>query len=86
MIANLNARRIIGKTLARVQGDVRDGAALQACHANPALVRSLLGWTAERTLQQMCADAWRWQGSNPQGYGDKGRCPTHNLVGDYAPD
>lgn len=41
-----------------------------ACYANPALAQSLLGWTAERTLQQMCADAWRWQSSNPQGYGD----------------
>jgi UDP-glucose 4-epimerase len=46
-----------------------------ACYADPALARSLLGWTAERTLQQMCTDAWRWQSSNPQGYGDPDQCP-----------
>jgi UDP-glucose 4-epimerase len=29
----------------------------------------LLGWRAERDLSVMCADAWRWQSSNPNGYG-----------------
>ncbi|MCX7167907.1 MAG: UDP-glucose 4-epimerase GalE [Rhodocyclales bacterium] len=31
------------------------------CWADPALARELLGWMAKRGLQQMCADAWRWQ-------------------------
>lgn len=30
----------------------------------------LLGWHAERDLEQMCADSWNWQSSNPNGYGD----------------
>ncbi len=38
------------------------------CWADPALAERLLGWRAKRTLEDMCADAWRWQSSNPQGY------------------
>ena len=42
---------------------------IAACYAEPTLARTLLGWQATRTLQTMCTDAWRWQSSNPQGYG-----------------
>jgi UDP-glucose 4-epimerase len=27
-----------------------------------------LEWRAERTLEQMTEDTWRWQSNNPQGY------------------
>lgn len=40
-----------------------------ACYANPARAQQLLGWQATRDLKTMCADAWRWQRSNPDGYG-----------------
>jgi len=40
-----------------------------ACYADPAHARALLGWQAERDLQTMCQDAWRWQSGNPEGYG-----------------
>lgn len=40
-----------------------------ACYADPAHAASLLGWRAERGLKQMCEDAWRWQSTNPNGYG-----------------
>ena len=49
---------------ARRAGDIA------ACYANPALAQEVLGWQAKRDLQTMCADAWRWQSNNPQGYGD----------------
>lgn len=29
-----------------------------------------LGWTAQRSVEDMCADTWRWQSDNPQGYPD----------------
>ncbi|MFY3386429.1 UDP-glucose 4-epimerase GalE [Paracidovorax sp. MALMAid1276] len=32
-----------------------------ACWADPALAERLLGWRAQRDLQRICADAWRWQ-------------------------
>lgn len=31
------------------------------CWADPSLANRLLGWSAKRSLEQMCADAWRWQ-------------------------
>jgi UDP-glucose 4-epimerase len=37
-------------------------------YADPALAKQLLGWTARKTLDDMCADAWRWQSRNPSGY------------------
>ena len=30
-------------------------------YANPAKAQEKLGWTAEKTLKQMCRDGWRWQ-------------------------
>jgi UDP-glucose 4-epimerase len=39
------------------------------CYADPARARELLGWQAERDLDRMCADHWRWQAANPDGYG-----------------
>ncbi|WP_028583387.1 UDP-glucose 4-epimerase GalE [Desulfogranum mediterraneum] len=38
------------------------------CYADPGLALSELGWQAKRDIQQMCADTWRWQSDNPQGY------------------
>ncbi len=38
------------------------------CYADPALAESELGWSAARGLDEMCADTWRWQSKNPDGY------------------
>jgi UDP-glucose 4-epimerase len=40
-----------------------------ACYADPAAAARLLGWRATRDLDAMCADSWRWQQTNPEGYG-----------------
>ncbi len=39
-----------------------------ACYSDPQLAKNLLGWQAIRDLHAMCADAWRWQSANPNGY------------------
>lgn len=39
-----------------------------ACCANPRKAKELLGWQAEKNLEDMCRDAWRWQQLNPNGY------------------
>jgi UDP-glucose 4-epimerase len=52
--------RIVG----RRPGDIA------ACYADPSHARAILGWQAERGLEQMVADAWRWQRQNPDGYPD----------------
>ncbi len=31
------------------------------CYADPTLAQELLGWRAERGLEEMCRDSWRWQ-------------------------
>lgn len=41
---------------------------IAACYADPAQAWALLGWRAERDLEAMCTDAWRWQSGNPNGY------------------
>ncbi|MEK8045013.1 UDP-glucose 4-epimerase GalE [Ideonella margarita] len=40
-----------------------------ACYADPATAKAKLGWVATRGLDQMCADSWRWQQQNPNGFG-----------------
>jgi UDP-glucose 4-epimerase len=57
-----SGRSIPYQIVARRAGDVAE------CYADPALAQRLLGWQARRTLQDMCADAWRWQSTNPNGY------------------
>jgi len=41
---------------------------IAACWADPALAERLLGWRASRSIEQACADGWRWQENNPDGY------------------
>lgn len=50
--------------VARRSGDVA------SCYADPTLAENLLGWKAELGIEAMCADAWRWQSTNPNGYHD----------------
>lgn len=38
------------------------------CWADPAKALAELGWQAERDLEKMMVDAWRWQSKNPSGY------------------
>ena len=50
------------KILDRRPGDIA------MCYADPAKAKAELGWEAKRGLDEMCADSWRWQSSNPNGY------------------
>jgi UDP-glucose 4-epimerase len=50
------------EVVARRPGDI------DACYADASLARQLLGWQATRDLDAMCADSWRWQRLNPNGY------------------
>ena len=38
------------------------------CYANPAHALSVLSWKAEKSLDDMVNDSWRWQSNNPNGY------------------
>jgi UDP-glucose 4-epimerase len=38
------------------------------CYADASLAQAVLNWRALRSVEEMCADAWRWQQANPEGY------------------
>lgn len=41
---------------------------IDTCYADPAKARDELGFVAKKSLEDMCADGWRWQINNPNGY------------------
>lgn len=41
---------------------------IATCYADPAHAQALLGWAAEKGIEQMCVDGWRWQQGNPKGF------------------
>jgi UDP-glucose 4-epimerase len=57
-----SGRTVPYQIVARRPGDIA------ACWADPTRARTLLGWEAKRGIDAMCADTWRWQTMNPDGY------------------
>ncbi|MBQ2627194.1 MAG: UDP-glucose 4-epimerase GalE [Eubacterium sp.] len=43
---------------------------IAACYAKCDKAKEELGWEAEFGIEEMCADSWRWQSQNPNGYAD----------------
>lgn len=41
---------------------------IATCYADATKAKNELGWVAERDIDDMCRDAWRWQSQNPNGY------------------
>ncbi len=56
-----------GKDVPYVITDRRPGD-VAACYANADKAEAELGWKAALSIEQACADSWRWQSSNPNGY------------------
>ncbi|MCF8045396.1 MAG: UDP-glucose 4-epimerase GalE [Desulfarculaceae bacterium] len=44
---------------------------IAACWADPAKAEKELSWKAIKSLEEMCADTWRWQKNNPLGFRSK---------------
>ena len=59
--------RATGRKIPRELVDRRPGDVTEAW-ADPSLAEELLGWKAKHSLEEMLADAWRWQEKNPNGY------------------
>ncbi len=57
--SKVSGKRIDYRIVGRRPGDVAE------CYADPSLAFELMGWRASRTIEEMCADAWRWQTANP---------------------
>ena len=60
--ARVNGVAIPHKVVPRRPGDVAQ------CLADPRQAKALLNWETHHDLDRMCADAWRWQSMNPQGF------------------
>ena len=60
--ARASGKPVPYQVVARRPGDVA------ACYADPTLAQQLLGWQARHDLDRMCADSWRWQQTNPNGF------------------
>ena len=59
---NVNGVKIPYTIKDRRPGDVA------TCYADASKANDILGWKAEKTLQDMMRDSWKWQSSNPNGY------------------
>ena len=57
-----SGRKVAYRIVDRRPGDIA------SCYADPSLAFELLGWRATRGIDEMCADAWRWQSRNPAGF------------------
>jgi len=47
----------------RREGDIA------TCYCDPEKAKNELGWVAKYGIDEMCEDSWRWQSTNPDGYG-----------------
>lgn len=75
--ARISEQEIPYEIVDRRPGDVA------ASYADPALAREEIGWKAERGLEQMVEDIWRWQSTNPSGYPDE-PAPVTDEASDLA--
>lgn len=56
----------------KVPYEIKDRRAgdIATCYSDPKKALEELGWKAERDINEMCEDSWRWQSQNPNGYPD----------------
>jgi UDP-glucose 4-epimerase len=59
--------KAVGKTIPYEIAPRRPGD-LAICYADPHKAKQELKWHTEKTIQDACADAWRWQSRNPNGF------------------
>ena len=56
-----------GKELPYVIDPRRPGD-IAMCYADPSKAAQVLGWKAQKNIEDMCRDTWNWQSHNPNGY------------------
>jgi UDP-glucose 4-epimerase len=59
--------KVIGRRIPYRITDRRPGD-IGICYSDPTKAERELGWIAEKGIDEMCLDAWRWQSNNPCGY------------------
>ena len=64
-----NFEEATGVTIPYVIRDRRPGD-IATCYSDAGKAEAELGWKAEYGIKEMCADSWKWQSQNPNGYDD----------------
>ena len=59
---NASGEKVPYRVAPRRDGDIAE------CYADPTKALKELNWKAERGIEAMCKDAWKWQTQNPKGY------------------
>lgn len=75
--SRVSGQNIPYRITARRPGDIAQ------CYADPTLARTMLGWEAHKGLEEMCADAWRWQQSQREAPADEDM-PDHGMPNNSA--
>ena len=57
-----SSKKIPYKIATRRAGDIAK------CFADVSYSKEILGWSATKSIEDMCKDSWRWQMNNPDGY------------------
>jgi UDP-glucose 4-epimerase len=57
-----SGQKVAYRIAPRREGDIA------SCYADPGLAARELGWKADKGIDEMCIDTWRWQSRNPSGY------------------
>ena len=58
----VSGKKVAYKIASRRAGDIA------TCFADPTYAKEILNWEAEKGIDEMCEDGWRWQSRNPKGY------------------
>jgi UDP-glucose 4-epimerase len=58
----ISGRKVPFQIVERRPGDIG------VCYADPTKAKLELGWTAEKSMEDMCRDSWNWQKNNPNGF------------------
>ncbi|MCF6173509.1 MAG: UDP-glucose 4-epimerase GalE [Campylobacteraceae bacterium] len=57
-------KKVPSKIVERRAGDVAK------CFADSSRAKEILGWSAKKSIEEMCKDSWKWQNNNPDGYNE----------------
>lgn len=55
-------KKVPYKIVERRSGDIA------MCYSDPTFAKAIINWEAKKIIEDMCADSWRWQSKNPNGY------------------
>lgn len=62
---NSSGKKVPYKIVDRRAGDIAK------CYSDPSYAKEVLDWETKKTIEDMCADSWKWQSINPNGYREK---------------